>query len=147
MIVRSFSLQDIDSFQGKFIKDNEKFFADMMSFIADYKCDVLTLWHEDTRQPMAFVGITKHRKGVGEFWLLPSVHVDKYPLTFFKAIKTVIYKMAIPMYNLHRAVMTIEKGWSQGEKFAQKLGFEFESTWKKYDGSKDFNCYVRLNHG
>jgi len=95
-------------------------------------------------KPIAFVGVIRFRKGVGELWLMPGHEVDNHKWGFFKTIKCLIYEVLFNQ-GYHRLEIAILKGWTQGEKWARALGFEYQGVVKAYDHRyRDHSIFYRI---
>jgi len=77
----------------------------------------------------------------GDLWLIPSIYVNKYPLTIFKVASSYISN-AIDTLKLHRVqaiIMQPEVKW------IEKLGFEREGLLRKFGPNKeDKYIYARV---
>jgi len=127
--VEVFKLEDLSSFEPK--DEFEDLERDMKRNMVDFNKTILSLhWKEKV---LAIVGVTKFREGVGEVWLLPSVHVDECKLGFFKMVKSLIYHFVFPTLKFHRLEIAILKGWDKGMKWAKALGFAESHVCEAYD--------------
>ena len=54
---------------------------------------------------IAFAGLSEHRTGAGELWLIPGKEVDDNKFGFFKAIYSLIYDLAFKGLNYRRLGM------------------------------------------
>ena len=77
-------------------------------------------------------GIRMVREGVGECWVVPSVHVDKYAKSFYKEIKQLLSTYSVKM-GLHRIHTTIDK---QFVNWIEKLGFDRECVLRRITSDK-----------
>jgi len=101
--------------------------------ILDVKKTILSLMSWDNKACVAVVGVTEHRLGVGEVWLLPSVLVDKTKLNFFKAVKLIVDELALKILKFRRLDLAVMEGDLQGYKWAEKLGFKQQALIEAYD--------------
>ena len=127
--VKLFKIEHLDSFEPK--DQFEDIYRDMKLNLLNPNMTILSLMVGD--KCVAIEGVTKYRTGVGELWLLPSVHVDSMKLNFFKTTKWLIYSIAFEQLRFHRLELAILKGWHKGYKWARKLGFEYSHVCDAYD--------------
>jgi len=82
--------------------------------------------------------------GVMYAWALISEDVKKVPLSFHKAVKSVIEVYA-GKEELYRMQLDVKSDYSSGCKWVESLGFKKEGLMRKYgpDGS-DYNLYARI---
>ena len=105
--------------------------GDMERNMRDITKFMMTLvWKE---KPLAIVGVSEFRKGVGELWLLPSVYVDECKFAFSKMVRNLIYGFVFPTLGFHRLEIAILKGWEKGMKWAKMLGFDESHICDAYD--------------
>jgi len=94
---------------------------------------------------VALLGLNMHKAGVGELWLIPSDLVDKYRFEFFRTVRNLIHNYVFPVLGLRRLIIAIDASWDEGQKWAEKLGFEKESIMKGYGNNyEDHICYVKV---
>lgn len=76
--------------------------------------------------------------GVAEFWMIPSAHVGKYPMPFYRTIRQ--YLKEIPAtFKLHR-IQTTSYDDAFHEKWMRKLKFKKEGTMEQYRHDKSNMC-------
>ena len=78
--------------------------------------------------------------GVGEAWVCASEEVVAKTLWFHKTIKRTLYNI-IEYLNLHRVQTAVEVNFEIGKKWAERLGFKYESTMPSYGPNKE--TYLR----
>jgi len=127
--IKSFSCDHLEVFEPK--GQFEDLHRDMERNLLDISKTILTIFFGS--RVLAIVGVTKFREGVGEVWLLPSVHVDEHKISFYKTVKSLIYNFVFPKMNFHRLEIAILKGWEKGMKWAKSLGFKESHTCEAYD--------------
>lgn len=139
--IQGFEISHLNHFEPKDKFENLE--RDMSRNIMDISKTMLTLFWEE--KVLAIVGVTEFRKGAGEVWLLPSVHVDKCKLYFYKTVKSLIYDFVFPVLKFHRLELAIEAGWMKGMKWAEKLGFTKTYLCEAYDSNyTDHWIYTRI---
>lgn len=139
--IKTFEVDDLDKFEPKgTFEDLER---DMKRNIMDITKTMLTYKIGD--MTLAIVGVNEFRKGVGELWLLPSVHVDKYKKEFFKITKALIYGLVFPELGYHRLEIAILKDWKKGMRWVKALEFDFSHTCRAYDYlGNDHDIYYKV---
>lgn len=91
--------------------------------------------------PVGLYGLDHKRNGVAEGWLYRSELVENNKFIFFKYAKK-FCDYAVSKYNLHRLEIAVSKS---DAKWAQKLGFKFESVMEKWSEEReDYLRYVRI---
>ncbi len=124
-----FSLSHLSNFDPK--DDFEDLDRDMKKAYMNPAIIIISLLRKN--KAIAFAGLSEHRTGAGELWLIPGKEVDKYKFGFFKAIHTLIYELAFKSLNYRRLEIAILSGWQQGIKWAKTLGFKHSHTCEAYD--------------
>lgn len=83
-------------------------------------------------------------KGVGEVSALVSPLVRKSPIAFHKMCLSLM-DFAQEFFGLHRLQVYVRDGFREGQRWAERLGFEKECLMQKHgaDGSNNF-LYARL---
>lgn len=98
---------------------------------------------------LAIIALVEHMPGVAEVCLLPSIHVDKNKIGFYSMVKA-LSETVFDVFSLHRLQALIDVNWKDhgGDKWATKLGFEFEGVAKHFtaDG-KDYAVYGKVKNG
>lgn len=104
-----------------------------------------TLWADETTV-IACGGVACAAwKGFGEFWLVPSIHVPRYPKLVFKAARSFIND-AINNMDLHRVQATIKANDPTAINWIERLGFEREGLMRKFGpNQEDQYLYARVN--
>ena len=92
---------------------------------------------------ISILGILPLRIGTAEVWLLPSVHVSKYKLGFFREVGKLIESFTEKL-DLKRVQATVREDFTVGIKFLTKLGFMFEGRLNKYDNGVDHYLMARF---
>jgi hypothetical protein len=81
---------------------------------------------------ICIAGMNILRPGVGELWLLRSVHIDKCKFEFFKTIHVLVNRY-LPTQGFHRLEMAVDAEKPELCKWATKLGFSLMGVARKYD--------------
>ena len=83
--------------------------------------------------------------GVCELYAIPDVvNARKYNITFHKAVIGMINKL-MRKSSFRRLQLLVDVDFSKGQKWAKRLGFEYEATLKKYsEKGIDQFLYVRF---
>lgn len=97
----------------------------------NFHIEVVTMIKRPENIVLAFVGCKHLKEGVGELWLFPSKHINKYSFSFFKTIKTLLDR--ILGTHLFRLQMTVDTEYTDYQKFAEKLGFKKEGIMEAFD--------------
>jgi len=124
-----FKKEDLDSFTSK--DSFEDLNRDMLKAQQNPAIKIVSMLRDD--KAIAFAGLSEHRVGAGELWLIPGVEVDKYKLGFFKAVYSLIYDLAFKEMGYRRLEIAILSGWEKGIKWAKALGFKHSHTCEAYD--------------
>jgi len=77
-------------------------------------------------------GVKMIRAGVGHCWVIPSVYVDDYSVSFYKEVK-ILLKDYAKRAKLHRVQTNIADPFV---KWIEALGFKRESTLKQITSDK-----------
>lgn len=72
-------------------------------------------------------GIVKYWDGVGEAWTLLSDYAGQNMLTITRIVKQVLNDAPF-----HRVQMTTDEGFTEAERWARMLGFEYEGLMRGY---------------
>lgn len=95
-------------------------------------------------ETICIAGINHLRLGVCEAWLIPSDSVNRYKLSFFKAVRRLV-DFVFQNMSIHRFEIAIDCEWHEGTKWAKALGFKFESIAREYDfNRRDHAIYTRI---
>lgn len=88
-------------------------------------------------------GLSFISEGVWEAWLIPSDIITKYKKSVVRTMKDFIEWVFnfMPVHRIQIAVLEENKKW------AQSIGFSFESLAKMYHNKKDHYIYTKVNHG
>lgn len=79
--------------------------------------------------------------GVAEVWLLPSIHMDKYPLALVREVKGYLDSTA-EVRQWHR-IQTLTRNLESHCKWIKVLGFEKEGCMKNYYKQEDYILSAR----
>lgn len=90
---------------------------------------------------IAIGGVYVLRAHVGEAWLVPTAHVERYPVAFAKIAKMVVND-ARTRFKLHRIQMAARKDDERARQFVEWLGCRDEGVMRKY--GSDGSDYVRF---
>jgi len=139
--IDAFEMKHLATFEPK--EEYEDIQRDMGKAIRDVNKTILTIfWKEAV---LCIVGVSEFRKGAGEVWLLPSVHVDSCKMKFFKTVKSLIYEFVFPVLRFHRLEIAILQGWEKGMKWAKALGFKESHVCEAYDSQyRDHVIFYRI---
>jgi hypothetical protein len=77
-------------------------------------------------------GIKVVREGVGHCWVVPSIYVDDYAISFYREVKELLETYSLTM-RLHRIQTTIQDPFV---KWIEGLGFKRESILKQITSDK-----------
>jgi hypothetical protein len=90
-------------------------------------------------------GIVKLWMGVGGGWSLTSPLVEKFPVSFHRAVWRNILKSEENLC-LHRLQITVQASHIVSQSWVERLGFQFEGVLKKYgpDG-EDYLLFARVH--
>lgn len=80
--------------------------------------------------------------GVVEVWLIPSIHIDKYSLTFVRIVRRYLDQTAA-LFQWHR-IQTVTEMDGRHRKWMKVLGFKEEGILEKYFNHKDYVISARL---
>ena len=118
----------------------------MMGNMKDSSVDSVALVNEDG-DTVCLAGVSHKRIGVGEVWVIRSELINNYKFEFFKTIRGLIDFLHTVM-GLHRIELAILCTWKGGDKWAQAIGFEYESIAKAYDFRfNDHAIYTKIKRG
>ena len=93
---------------------------------------------------ICFAGVNHLRVGVGEVWIIGSELIDSNKLLFYRSIRGLI-KFCHEYLSLHRLELAIDMEWEEGYKWAESIGFQFESIARQYGATKkDHAIYTRF---
>ena len=81
----------------------------------------------DTMEPIACAGVLVMWEGLGEFWMIPSRYVPKYPKTVWKEAKDFV-NGSIAKFNLHRVQATVREADETATRWIERLGFQKEGV-------------------
>lgn len=89
-------------------------------------------------------GSYRQWKGAAQLWAVFDDRADRYPLALYKTC-CILISYAQQKQELRRVSLTVQSGYTNGNRFAEALGFAFEGRMVGYlpDGS-DANLYARL---
>lgn len=85
-------------------------------------------------------GISMLWPGVGEMWMIPSVHISDSPIAVVRASKKIISE-TITELDLWRLQVTVNVNNLQAFRFAKALGFNVECVMTKY-GPEGHDYYM-----
>ena len=87
-------------------------------------------------------GIVPLWEGVGEIWMVSSIHIERYKIEAIKQILTFLKSVGASFHRLQATVDTEDK---RAVRFIEWLGFEREGTLRKYGFSgSDHYIYARI---
>lgn len=89
-------------------------------------------------------GSYRQWKGCSQLWAVFDERVVRYPVALLKTCMILI-NYAQQKQDLRRVSLTVQSGYTEGNRFAEALGFDLEGRMVGYlpDGS-DANLYARL---
>lgn len=96
----------------------------------------VTLWTDDGAIIACAGVVCAHWRGFGEYWLVPSVHVQKYMKTVYKTAKAFIDD-TIDKLGLYRVQATIKEDDQVSIRWIEHLGFEREGLMRKFGPNKE----------
>ncbi len=114
--------------------DTEVTAEDLQEYLSFGNTVLFSLIEEKKKILIGIVGGVQVRKGVLEAWMVPSIHVKKYKISFMRALHRVLYYVASEL-KLRRIQMTIDD--KRNAKWAESLGFEFEAELKDYGHNRE----------
>lgn len=79
--------------------------------------------------------------GIAQVWLLPSIYLDEYPVTFVRVVKRYIEQTA-DIFGWHR-VQTITEVNDQHRRWMKVLGFVEEGIMRQYLDKRDYVMSAR----
>lgn len=142
--VEKFKMTHLENFEhSSIIPDLE---LSMVGNDMNPKVDIVALVNEygDT---VALAGVNHLRMGVGEVWIIRSELIKEHKFDFFKTISGLIDFLFLVM-GLHRVELAIICSWEGGDKWANSLGFKFESITRAYDYQfNDHAIYTKIRKG
>jgi hypothetical protein len=107
----------------------------------------VTMLNTENGLVIAILGYQTMAPGLIEVFVIPSIYVPKYALSFVKTVKTYIkaIEKVIPEF---RRMETRSLANPDTDRWMKALGFELEGTHRKYapDGS-DYRTWARVNDG
>lgn len=134
----NFKAGHLRNFKSK--KDLPTIKADLEAAALDSRYELASLQLDTDNTIIAIIGLLHIKKGVAEVFLIPSIHVNKYKISFFKIMKRIVTNI-LDGEILHRVQMTIEEHWEHGKKWARALGFKEEGLMHGY-GPNGGNEYM-----
>ena len=142
--VKKFQMKHLDKFEcSNFIPDLK---LSMVENDMNPKMDIVSLIDQDGNV-VALAGVNHLRLGVGEVWIIRSELINDHKFDFYKTINGLIDFLFLGM-GLHRVELAIICSWSGGAKWAQSLGFKFESITRAYDYQfNDHAIYTKIKKG
>lgn len=103
----------------------------------------VTLWDEDLVIMCGGVVRSVH-KGIGEFWMIPSVHIGMYKKSVFKTALNFIDDM-IKKFGFYRLQVTIKESDPAAIRYIEHLGFEREGLMRKFGPDRqNYLLYARV---
>lgn len=99
----------------------------------------VTLWDDDLPICCGGIGCTSW-KGIGDIWIIPSVHVNKYMKSVYKNALALIEDVTDKL-GLWRIQATIKEDDPVAIRWIEHLGFEREGLMRKF-GPKQENQYL-----
>lgn len=109
--------------------------------VADNSLFAITVVHDGV--VLFCAGFSIVWPGVGDGWIIPSVHVPKYPRVLCRIIKDYLTSF-IDTFNLHR-VQTTSYHDPLHERWMNWLGFENEGVMRNFTHDKQDHCmYARI---
>jgi len=90
---------------------------------------------------LACGGILPLWKGVGEAWVVTSLLVNQYPLSFAKTIWRKLKEIIIE-HQFERVQTVIDADYVISQRWAERMGFEYEGLMRKYIGGRKFYRYA-----
>jgi hypothetical protein len=96
----------------------------------------------EENQIIFICGLSAISEGIWEAWLIPSIHINKYPIQTVKAMKD-FTNWLLTDYPAHRVQIAV---LDENVKWAKAIGFQFESIVKKYHSGKDHFMYVKVRN-
>lgn len=100
----------------------------------------VTLWADDGTVIACAGVVCTNWKGFGEYWLVPSVHVQKYMKTLYQSAKAFIDD-TVDKLGLYRVQATIKEDDHVSIRWIEHLGFEREGLMRKF-GPNQENQYL-----
>jgi hypothetical protein len=140
MISKQFHVNDIDLVNHKIKYEDINLLKDDV-----YPCYNLgdkALTFIDDGRIIFICGIKLFRPGVGQCWIIPSVYVDNYKVSFVKTIRKLIKDnfKAMNLHRLHTTIVDDFVGW------IEYMGFKRESVLEKIGSDKTNEyMYVRFS--
>jgi len=93
---------------------------------------------------IAIFGLGIIWEGVGLGWVLPSIYVDDYKLSFHRFIKAYL-RLMIEANHLHRVQCYVHVDYAVSQKWVERLGFHVEGLLEKFGQDKsDYFLYARV---
>lgn len=94
---------------------------------------------------VGIVGITHMWPGVAEVWSILSEKSKDFPITLHRNVLDLL-NVYQEDYNMHRFQLTVLKGFEEGYKWANALGFKAEAIMVKYDASGNDHILFARTH-
>ena len=89
-------------------------------------------------------GSYKQWAGSSQLWAVFDIESEKYPIALRRACQQLIL-YTVKKQDLHRVSLTVKSSYTQGNRFAKSLGFDFEGTMRAFlPCASDANLYARL---
>jgi RimJ/RimL family protein N-acetyltransferase len=93
---------------------------------------------DDKGYLVAVIGASYISKGVWEGWIFPCADVGKYAKRLVREVKDFSdWALTLDIHRLQIAVLEPNKKW------AESIGFQFESIVKNYHSNKDHFMYIK----
>ena len=138
--VEEFEISHMEGFVPKFKEKGWK--AILASNIPDPTREVLTIKKDG--QVMFFAGLHFLRPGVAEGWVLADEQVQHHKKDYFKWVYRLIHRVCREGYSLHRFQIAVDLEYTRGEKWARKLGLNFEGIARGYSSdNRDHAIYAK----
>ncbi len=91
---------------------------------------------------LACGGMVIERPGLGNIWLVPSVHVQTHRKSFHKTVLRLFGKV-LDNYSTRRIQASVLKGSAVDVRWIRRLGFRFEGTMAGFGANgEDYDLYA-----
>jgi len=114
---------------------------DALYFSLDYpSIRPMMSFFNDVGDIVFICGLSYISEGVWEAWLIPSKRLHNYAKASVRALSD-FTNWVLEHFNAHRVQIAV---LDENKKWAEALGFQFESIVKKYHSGKDHSMYVKV---
>ncbi len=137
--VRVSEVGDADKIQARDVFSGEDFTGRLKRLMPGCYCHTMLIDDE----PVAIIGGSVIWPGVAKAWAVISDKVQSIPLSFHKFVLYIISSYQ-EIFRLHRLQFSVKAGYTQGERWAESLGFSKEGVMKQYGiNGEDYILFAR----